>query len=523
MFAITLAARSARTVALCLAQTGARSALRQSVQWRLRGADGTQRSGETKRAVLALHDLTPDTAYVFEAAAAAPCAFSCAFSTLPCAGLVDVAAFGATPDLPDTADAAQTNRAAFQAALAAVPKGGTLRVPAGRWVCAPLALKSDMVLHLDRGAVLFAPSDRQDWPILPARDAAGRMLGSWEGLPEACFAAPLHAIGACNVTISGQGTLDGGGDRGDWWHWPKETRDGARRPRGLHLIDCQNTQLIGFTIRNAPSWTIHPQGCTGLTAAALRIMAPHDSPNTDGFDPEMCENVDIVGVHFSVGDDCIAIKAGKRGPKGEADHLRPTRHVRVRHCLMERGHGGVVIGSEMSGGVSDVTVEDCDMIGTDRGLRMKSRRGRGGTVARIAMRRVVMDGVLTAFSANAHYFCDVDGHADWVQSRQPAPTNAGTPHLHDITIEDVELRNLSHAVAAFLGLPEAPIGPIRLTRVTVTSFDFDAQAADPIMADHLRPLRHAGVLGEHADVHSDTQIVEHNTLTDPAHRFTEPK
>ena len=98
--------------------------------------------------------------------------------------------------------------------------------------------------------------------------------------------------------------------------WPKETRDGARRPRGLHLIDCTDVTLLGFTIRNAPSWTIHPQGCARLTAAALTIEAPHDSPNTDGFNPEMCEDVEILGTAFSVGDDCIAIKAGKRGPTG---------------------------------------------------------------------------------------------------------------------------------------------------------------------------------------------------------------
>ena len=142
------------------------------------------------------------------------------------------------------------------------------------------------------------------------------------------FAAPLHAIGASDLTISGPGTLDGGGDRGDWWTWPKETRQGARRPRGLHLIDCTDTTLLGFTIRNAPSWTIHPQGCHRLTAAALRIEAPHDSPNTDGFNPEMCEDVEITGTHFSVGDDCIAIKSGKRGPNGESSHLRPTTGIR---------------------------------------------------------------------------------------------------------------------------------------------------------------------------------------------------
>lgn len=310
-------------------------------------------------------------------------------------------------------------------------------------------------------------------------------------------------IATRNLTIEGFGTLDGGGDRGDWWTWAKERRDGARRPRGLHLIDAEATRLIGFTIRNAPSWTIHPQGCRDLFAACLSIQAPHDSPNTDGFDPDMCEDVTILGTHFSVGDDCIAIKAGKRGDAGEEGHLRPTRRVTVQHCLMERGHGGCVIGSEMSGDVSDVTVCDCEMVGTDRGLRLKTRRGRGGRIERIAMRNVTMDGVLTAFSANAHYYCDHDGHADWVQSRAPATVTHLTPHVGEITAEEVEIRNLAHAVGAFLGLPEAPIGPIRLSRITLLSHDAAARPEPPLMADGIRPLRHAGVLAEHAKITGD--------------------
>lgn len=291
---------------------------------------------------------------------------------------------------------------------------------------------------------------RRGWPILPARDASGRMLGSWEGLPADCFAAPLHAVGVKELTIEGQGTLDGSGDRGDWWTWPKETRDGARRPRGLHLVSCSNVQLLGFAIRNAPSWTIHPQGCRQLTAAGLFISAPFDSPNTDGFNPESCRDVTITGVRFSVGDDCIAVKAGKRGPNGEDDHLSETRGVRVSHCLMERGHGGLVIGSEMSGGVHDVSIENCAMVGTDRGLRLKTRRGRGGAITDIAMRSVLMDGVETALSANAHYHCDADGHDAWVQSRQPAPVDVGTPFIDGVTIEDVEIRKLAHVAGTFL-------------------------------------------------------------------------
>ena len=214
----------------------------------------------------------------------------------------------------------------------------------------------------------------------------------------------------------------------------------------------------------------------------------------------MCEAVEITGTHFSVGDDCIAIKAGKRGPNGESAHLRPTTGIRVQHCLMERGHGGVVIGSEMSGGVSDVTVAHCEMRGTDRGLRIKTRRGRGGTVEEIRFHDITMEGVQTAFAANGHYFCDPDGHAPWVQDRAPAPVGTGTPHVGSIAISDVEISGLGHALGAFLGLAEAPFGPITLERVRVLSHDPAARPVPPLMAAGVTPLRHAGLLAEQAEV-----------------------
>ncbi|WP_353471754.1 glycoside hydrolase family 28 protein [Salipiger sp. H15] len=492
------AAVTPRMAVLCLAPPPARFTLDPARPWRLSRDGVTVAEGVAARVVLALGPLEPGCDYDFDCGGE-----TLRFSTAPCPGALEVPGFGARPDLPDTAGAAAENAAAFARAIAALPEGGTLIVPPGRWICGPVELRSDMILHLSEGAVLAAPADRSGWPILPARDADGAMLGSWEGLPAACFRAPLHAVRTRNVTIEGLGTLDGGGDRGDWWSWPKETREGARRPRGLHLIDAEATRLVGFTIRNAPSWTIHPQGCRDLFAACLSIQAPHDSPNTDGFDPDMCEDVTILGTHFSVGDDCIAIKAGKRGDRGEEDHLRPTRRITVQHCLMERGHGGCVIGSEMSGSVTDVTVCDCEMVGTDRGLRLKTRRGRGGEIARIAMRNVSMDGVLTAFSANAHYFCDHDGHADWVQSRAPAAITPLTPRIGRITVEDVEVRGLAHALGAFLGLPEAPIGPIRLSNITLVSHDPAARAEPPVMADGVRALHHAGVLAEHALIEGD--------------------
>jgi polygalacturonase len=493
---------SARIAAIRLPVPGARYALPKPLAWRLfkAGTSEIAQEGATDKVVILVDGLDADTRYRL----AIEGLLDFHFQTRPCAGMVNASNFGivAGTELTDLA-AAKHNAEKLHAALAYVPSGGTLYLGPGMWTTLPLALRSDMTLHLAEGAVLRAPSLRDGWPILPARDDAGQMLGSWEGLPEACFAAPVHAIGAKNLTIEGKGILDGSGDVGDWWTWPKETRDGARRPRGLHLIGCENVKLLGFTIRNAPSWTVHPQGCKTLKAVGLHIQAPHDSPNTDGFDPEGCTDVLVEGVRFSVGDDCIAIKAGKRGSGGEADHLAETRNVTIRHCLMERGHGGVVIGSEMSGGVFDVTVEDCDMIGTDRGLRLKTRRGRGGVISNITMRRVRMNGVLVPLSANAHYFCDPDGHADWVQSRKTAPVVEDTPQIDGILVEDVDVHDLALAAGVFLGLPEMPIRNIRIRRIRIHSNDAKAIAAAPIMADGVRAMRHEGILCEQTEVDCD--------------------
>ncbi|AMY71086.1 glycoside hydrolase family 28 protein [Frigidibacter mobilis] len=485
---VALAARSA---ALRLARPGALFRLDPAIAWRLTAPGLPDREGLAGTVVLALHDLQPATRYTFEAEGFE----AVEVQTLPCAGLLDIRDFAADPDAPD-------NAAAFAAAIAALPAGGTLRVTAGTWTTGPIFLRSAMTLQLDEGATLAAPADRSRWPILPARDAAGGMLGSWEGLPDACHAALITAIGGRDLIIAGPGRLDGGGDRGDWWQWPKDTRRGARRARSVHLIGCEDVTLLGPTVCNSPSWTVHPQGCRGLTIAALAIEAPHDSPNTDGLNPESCTDVVIEGVRFSVGDDCIALKAGKRAP-GCTDHLALTKNIAIRHCLMERGHGGVVIGSEMSGSVQDVLVEHCEMIGTDRGLRIKTRRGRGGRVSGITMRHVRMDGVLTAFTANAFYHCDADGHDAWVQDRAPAPAEGTTPQVSDITISDVTIVNLSHAAGAFLGLPEAPIRGVRISRVTILSHDPAALPAPPLMADHVRAMRHEAITAEWTDIETD--------------------
>ncbi|WMT89795.1 glycoside hydrolase family 28 protein [Pelagibacterium sp. H642] len=477
----TILVLTPRTITVELAGVAARDQLAAALDWRLVASGDVMQEGQAGRPVLTVEGLVPGIAYGLEIAGFGRLDFTAPQES----ALIDIRDHGASE--------AANNSAAFAAAIAAAPAGATIYVPPGVWRTGPVFLKSDMCLHLPYGAVLKGLAKRQAYPILDTFDAEGKMQASWEGVPAACFASLLTAIDAFRIAVAGKGVIDGAGAEGDWWGWPKETREGARRPRTVFANRCADFAMAGVTVRNSPSWTIHPTNCRKAMFADLAIENPADSPNTDGLNPESSSDVEIVGVRFSVGDDCIAIKAGKIWPDGRVPE--PTRNVSVRHCRMERGHGGVVIGSEMSGSVTDVTVEHCTLADTDRGLRIKTRRGRGGEVARIAMRDCVMDGVLTPLAINSHYFCDPDGRSDAVQNRAPAPVDKTTPHLRDVTFAGIVARNVHHALAYVLGLSEAPITGLVIEDISVT-YDPQAQAGVPEMAEGLPELRHGGIITE---------------------------
>ncbi|WP_316858224.1 glycoside hydrolase family 28 protein [uncultured Cohaesibacter sp.] len=487
---ITVSAITARTVALCLNLDGkSKFFLPQSSAWTLKKAAEVIRSGETDRVITFLDCLEPSSNYVFELA----CGERISFRTKDCNGRIVISDHGASTD-------AANNATAIADAIAKVPQGGTLAVPAGRFLTGPVFLKSDMTLHLEPGAELVFITDRSQIEILPARSDEGEMLGSWEGLPDACYASVVTAIGCDNLAITGSGTLDGSGAQGDWWEWPKERRDGARRARTLFLNSCTDVEVSGITVQNSPSWTVHPLYCQSIRFVGLAIKNPADSPNTDGLDPECCDEVLLEGIHFTVGDDCIAIKACKRADDGSDDHIRPCEHLTIRHCYMERGHGAVVIGSEMSGSVRHVTIEHCEFLGTDRGLRIKTRRGRGGEIAYVRCHNISMQDVHSAIVANAFYFCDHDGRSEWVQSRDPYPVDISTPSIHDIEISDLYIRNVRVAIGAFYGLPEMPIRSVSIRNIHA-SFD-DSQTGDvPVMALHVPVCHHVGFASENADLH----------------------
>ena len=322
------------------------------------------------------------------------------------------------------------------------------------------------------------------------------LLGSWEGNPLDTYASALTGIGVSNVRIIGEGVVDGCAQNADWWTKYKKVPVGPYRPRLFYLRDCEHITVQGVTFRNSPAWNLHPTFSKDLTFLNVRVEAPANSPNTDGFDPESCEHIRMYGTVFSVGDDCIALKAGKIY-MGQTYHT-PCRDIEIAWCQMLDGHGGVTVGSEMAGGVCDVRVHHCRMVGNDRGLRIKTRRGRGryAVIDRIRFEDVKMIGVKTPLVVNAMYFCDPDGHTAFVQSREAQPVTDGTPTVGSIVYERVEATDCAGCVAYILGLPERPVEQITLRDCSFT-FARDPGPMLPAMAEGVEECAGRGIIASY--------------------------
>jgi polygalacturonase len=440
---------------------------------------------EVSQAVFSLNELQPDHDYRVRIGGD----WEVDFRTKPETAALDIRAFGALCGGFD-------NTPAIMAAIAACPAGGTIIIPPGFWLSGPLFLKSDITLYLAPGATLSGQSGRDHYPILPGQIDGQKgpesFWGSWEGDAQDCFAALITGLGVENVTLAGGGVIDADAWSSDWWEYPKEKKR-AFRPRTIYLNRCKNILLHGLTVRHSPSWTIHPLACQEVKFYDFRVENPKISPNTDGLNPESCTGVEIIGGRFSVGDDCIAIKSGRVAPDKSVGG--PCRQIVIRRCLMEYGHGAVVIGSEMSGGVNDVEISHCRFHRTDRGLRIKTRRGRGkdGVVSDIQMHHVRMEAVADPFVINCFYNCDPDGDSDYVQEKSALPVDDGTPEVHNIRVEKVTATGVAHAACFIWGLPEKPVTGLVLRDIRVTYAD-TAEPGLSAMARDVPPLRHAGFI-----------------------------
>ena len=442
--------------------------------------DGAERfSCDTN--VFSLFGLRPGTEYAVAVRFEGGREESVRLATRPEACCASVRDFGAL------GDGVHEDTAAIQAAIAFLPEGGRLWFPAGTYLTLPLSLKSHITLDLDQGAVLLGSADRARYPIVPSvtvdpLTGAETPQAGFEGQEFPCYQSLIQASYAEDIAIVGRGAIDGNGQNGDWWRnfdsFP------AKRPRVVFFNRTKNVTLHGITVRNGPSWHVHPFYSQGFSMLDCLVDAPKDSPNTDGIDPESCDGVNIVGCRFSVGDDCVAVKSGKidmaRKYKTPADH-----HV-IRNCLMEFGHGAVTLGSELSAGIRNLSVTRCYFRQTDRGLRIKTRRGRGrdSVIDNVLFDNIRMDQVLTPIVINMWYnCCDPDRYSEYVWRRDPLPVDGRTPRMGAFAFRNMECTGAEVAACYIDGLPESPVDRVELENITV-DFASDAKPGMPSMRNH---------------------------------------
>ncbi|AIQ49238.1 endopolygalacturonase [Paenibacillus sp. FSL R7-0273] len=388
---------------------------------------------------------------------------------------------------------------AIAAAVAAANRagGGTVYVPAGTFHTGAVRLSSNIELHLSPGSVLSFSTDPADYPAVEAR---------WEGVGRQVHSPCIYAEDAVNVSITGSGTLQGNG--APWWYKHREKPEELAYPRPtlIGLNRCSRITVKDVTLLNSPSWTVNPIVCSNVTIDNVYILNPADSPNTDGINPESCSGVRISNCHIDVGDDCIAIKAGT---EDTAERI-PCENISITNCTMVHGHGAVVLGSEMSGDIRNVTISNCVFKETDRGIRMKSRRGRGGTIEDIRVSNIVMDGVICPFTMNLYYFCGPRGKEKYVWDKQPYPVTAETPCFRRIHFANITARNV-HAAAGFLyGLAEQYVSDISFTDVDISMAE-DAVPGQPDMMAGLADMSRRGFfLGNVRDVRFQQVTVENH-------------
>jgi len=356
----------------------------------------------------------------------------------------DPRAFGAK------VDGVSKDTAAIQAAIDACAQhsGGTVRLSAGTWLSAPIVLKSNITLELEKGATLLGSPDHKDYPAKTEFRAPG-------------LQSLVSATDATNVAIIGEGTIDGAGE--SWWEEARAHGDHGvmgsehTRPRLVVFDHCRHVRVEGVTIQNSPMWQLVPYYSDDVTIRNIRVLAPQHSPNTDAIDPFSSSNVRIDHVFADVGDDDVAIKSGQANSAGPDD---PSRDITITDCTFLHGHG-LSVGSEIAGGVKNIRAERVHFDGTDNGIRIKANRDRGNDVGEMVFRDIEMKNVKNALVISEYYPKILPPDTD-----PPQPVTRLTPHFHDITLENVTATDIVSA-GAIAGLPEAPIRGVVLKNVRI--------------------------------------------------------
>ena len=417
-------------------------------------------------------------------------------------------------DFGGVGDGVTLNTEAFAKAMKHLSDkgGGHLDVPAGIWLTGPIEILSNCDLHVTPNAVIIFDPDRDLYPIIQT---------VFEGLDTRRCESPVHAEGARNISITGGGVLDGSGEAwrmvkkskltdGEWrklvasggivsrdgriWY-PDEGFEKATmfsnmnvpsvdlteeqwneiksflRPNMVSLRNCENVLLEDCSFQNSPCWNVHPLMCKNLIVNRVNIRNPYYSQNGDAIDVDSCENVLITNSTFDAGDDGICIKSGK-----DADgrrRARPCKNLIVDNCTVFHGHGGFTVGSEMSGGVENIKVSNCRFLGTDVGLRFKSKRGRGGVVKNIYindiyMKDILADAILFDLFYGGKSAVEAAAEKDETVNVPAVPVDETTPEFRDIYISNVCCNGASRGML-FNGLPEMPVTNINVSDCTITA------------------------------------------------------
>ena len=402
------------------------------------------------------------------------------------------------------------NTEAFAGAIGALSKkgGGRVVIPRGTWLTGPITLKSNIELYTEIGAMVIFSTDKNLYPVVET---------NFEGFNTFRCTSPINGRNLEHVAITGKGIFDGSGDawravkkekltesqwkkllssggivseNGKTWYPSQQFRDGEKlaemnvprslktraefekirdflRPVMVSLISCKKVLIDGPTFQNSPAWNIHPLMCEDFTMRNTTVRNPWYSQNGDGIDIESCKNSIIHDCSFDVGDDAICIKSGK--DKDGRDRKMPNENLIVKNCTVFHGHGGVTVGSEMSGGVRNLHVSNCTFIGTDVGLRFKSNRGRGGVVENIYISDIEMMNIPTqAISFNLYYSGrsaseDLDAG---VEGQAPAllPVTEETPQFKNISIRNVNCKGALLGIQ-LQGLPEMNLENVVLENI----------------------------------------------------------
>jgi polygalacturonase len=363
--------------------------------------------------------------------------------------------------------------AAIQHAIDACAKrgGGTVLLTPGTYLSAPIVLKSNIMLKLEKGATLLGSPDFNDYPAITEFRAPGRQ-------------SLISAKDASNITIEGTGTINGNG--APWWKMAREHKDtgvmGSQytRPRLIVFNHCKHVVLEGVTVENSPMWQIVPYYSDDVTIRNIHVLAPQHAPNTDAIDPFSSSHVLIEHVVANVGDDDIAIKSGEANSPGPD---APSTYITIRDCIFLHGHG-LSVGSEIAGGAQHILAESITMTSTDNGIRVKANRDRGNDVSDLVFKNIQMKDVKNALIISEFY-----PHIYPPMPDNPAPITRLTPHFHNITVENVTATGSKNA-GAIAGLPEAPIRDVVLKNVSI-----DAQKG--------MVISNAQVTATHFIVHSE--------------------